>query len=234
MTEDDIAVALTEVARSLQNERDEQGTLRAITAAAVDTVPGTEYAGLMVVDHGRVDTRAATDDVVREIDQAQFDTGEGPCLTALFDETTVRLTDMVDEHRWPNFAGRAVVLGIRSMLSFQLYVEDGTLGALNLYAGDRDAFDDDAEHVGLLFAAHAAVALSGARQQEQCGRTIQIRDLIGQAKGILMERYHLDAELAFGLLIQVSQRTGTRMIDVAAHLARTGELRPVGPDAEGR
>ncbi|GAA4604961.1 GAF domain-containing protein [Actinoplanes octamycinicus] len=224
---DDLAVALSEVARSLQTEPDERHTLDAITTTAVDTVPGSRYAGLMVVEHHRdVDTRAATDEVVRQIDQAQYDTGQGPCLQAIYDDRMVKVADMAGEDRWPVFAARAAELGVRSMLSFQLYVEDDTLGALNLYSCEPGAFGDEAEHVGRLFAAHAAVALSGAKQQEQCGHTIEVRDLIGQAKGILMERYSADADQAFRLLIQVSQRTGTKLIDVVRHLTATRELRP--------
>ncbi|WIM99760.1 GAF and ANTAR domain-containing protein [Actinoplanes oblitus] len=224
---DDLAVALSELARSLQSEQDERHTLDAITAAAVDTVPGTQYAGLMVVGHHReADTRAATDDLVRQVDQAQYDTGEGPCLEAVHRAEIVRLPDLTREGRWPAFARRAADLGIRSMLSFQLYVEAGSLGALNLYSRAPEAFTDESEHVGHLFAAHAAVALSGARRQERCGHTIETRDLIGQAKGILMERYSATADQAFRLLIEVSRRTGTRLIDVARHLTDTGQLRP--------
>ncbi|GIF04968.1 GAF and ANTAR domain-containing protein [Actinoplanes siamensis] len=223
---EDLATALSEVARFLHSEHDEQSTLETIAAAAVDTVPGARHAGLMVVRrHREIETRAATDDVVRDVDQAQLDTGQGPCLEAVYQRKTVRLGDLTREKRWPVFAERAGGLGIRSMLSFQLFVEDDSLGALNLYAPEPQAFDDDSEHIGALFAAHAAIALTGVRQQEQCGDATQVRDLIGQAKGILMERYQITADLAFGLLVQVSRGTGTKMVDVARHLADTGDLR---------
>ncbi|BCJ47307.1 transcriptional regulator [Actinoplanes ianthinogenes] len=227
---DDLAAAFSELARSLQSEQDERHTLEAITAAAVDTVPGARYAGLMVVEHrGDVDIRAVTDEVVRQIDQAQHDTGQGPGRQAIREQRIVRLPDTAADERWPEFCRRAAALGIRSLLSFPLYVADDTLGALNLYAPEPDAFGDESEHVGRLFAAHAAVALSGVRQQERCGHTIEVRDLIGQAKGILMERYSTDADRAFDLLVQVSLRTGTKLIDVVRHLTDTGELRPDTP-----
>lgn len=126
--------------------------------------------------------------------------------------------------RWPEFAARAHALGARSMLAIQLYVTDEDLGALNLHSTRLDAFTDESEQVGLLFAAHAAVAMIGAQQQEQLQTAISSRDLIGQAKGILMERYKIGAQEAFQLLVLASQTTNIKLLDVAEYLARTGTL----------
>ncbi|GIJ74566.1 ANTAR domain-containing protein [Virgisporangium ochraceum] len=222
---DGLAARLSDLARQLQGEQNVQDTLDAIVAGAVDTVPGAELAGLMVVERRRnIDTRAVTDDLARHVDQVQYDTGQGPCLDAIHRQRTVRIIDLAAETRWPEFALRAVELGIRSMLSFQLYVRHGNLGALNLYAREADAFDDESEHTGLLFAAHAAVAMSDARQVDQLNRAVVVRDLIGQAKGILMERHRLTADQAFVLLVRASQATNTKLLDVARHLTETGEL----------
>ena len=222
---DDLATTLSDLARSLQDEDDLTATLSAIAHAAVGTVPGAEYAGLTVVQRRReVHTRAATADLVDEVDRAQYETGEGPCLTAAYEHRTVSLPDMDREHRWPRFTGRAAALGVHSMLSFQLFVHQDSLGALNLYATRAHAFDDDSEHVGLLFAAHAAVAMSGAQRQEHLARAITARDVIGQAKGMLMERHRLTADQAFALLVRTSQHTNTKLIDVAHRLTATGDL----------
>jgi AmiR/NasT family two-component response regulator len=110
------------------------------------------------------------------------------------------------------------------MISFRLFVTDNDLGALNLYSSQPHAFDEDAEHVGLLFATHAAVALAAALQQEHLTQAIHGRDLIGQAKGILMERHKLTADQAFTVLVRTSQRSNTKLRDLAEHLANTGEL----------
>jgi transcriptional regulator with GAF, ATPase, and Fis domain len=145
-------------------------------AAAVHTVPGAQYAGITVVQARQaVNTRAATDELVRKIDEAQYETGQGPCLDAAYQMRTVRLSDMTTEQRWPEFTGRASDMGIGSMLSFQLYVTQDNLGALNLYSTHADAFHDESEDVGLLFAAHAAVAMAGARQHEQLERALSMR-----------------------------------------------------------
>lgn len=133
------------------------------------------------------------------------------------------MTDMRTEQRWPVFAKRAADLGVGSMLSIQLYVTGDNLGALNLYSEFAEAFNDESEHVGLLLAAHAAIAMAGAQQQEQLVQAIATRDLIGQAKGILMERHKITAEQAFTLLIRTSQLTNTKLRDIAEKLTTTGE-----------
>ena len=142
----------------------------------------------------------------------------------MYEQQTVRVPDMASEQRWPQFAQRAHEAGARSMLSFQLYVEGDNLGALNLCNHQAGAFDDESEQVGLLFASHAAVAFADARKQDELVRAIDSRDLIGQAKGILMERYSVDGDQAFRVLTRVSQHTHRKLRDVAEELARTGTL----------
>ncbi len=222
---DDLAARMSEMARFLQQEDSLQSTLDGIVAAAVQVVPGADHAGVMeVTGRRRIETPSATGDVVRRVDQAQYESGQGPCLDATYRERTVRLSDMAGEERWPDFSRRALELGIRSMLSFQLYVAGATLGALNLYSRRTGAFDDESEHVGLLFAAHAAVAMAGAQRQQHLTRAVSVRDVIGQAKGILMERYKITGDQAFQLLVRVSQDANVKLVDVAHHLARTGQL----------
>jgi GAF domain-containing protein len=220
-----LAEQFSALSRTLQNETDVAATLQAIVVAATDTVPGVDYASISAVRKRReVITLAATGELARAVDQAQYDTGQGPCLTSLYDQQTVRLPDMSAEPRWPAFAARAHDLGARSMLAIQLYVTGEDLGALNLHSTRTDAFTDESEQIGLLFAGHAAVAMIGAQEQEQLQTAISTRDLIGQAKGILMERYKIDAQEAFQLLVMASQTTNIKLLTVADHLASTGLL----------
>jgi transcriptional regulator with GAF, ATPase, and Fis domain len=222
---EELAVILGELARSLHGQGSVEDTLHGIVTAAVGTVPGAEYAALSIIEARRtVQTRAGTADVVYRVDQVQYDTGEGPCLDALYRQHTVRLTDMVAETRWPRFTDRVAELGIASMLSFQLYVEQDNLGALNLYSANTDAFTDESEQVGLLFATHAAIAMADAQTKQQLTRAMAVRDLIGQAKGILMERHKLTGDQAFTLLVRASQNSNTKLNDVARYLVETGEL----------
>jgi transcriptional regulator with GAF, ATPase, and Fis domain len=222
---EDLAVTLGQLARSLHVQGSVEDTLHGIVAAAVGTVPGAEYAALSLIEARRViRTRAGTADIVYKVDQVQYDTGEGPCLDALYRQHTVRLSDMAAETRWPRFTHQVAELGIGSMLSFQLYVEQDNLGALNLYAHDTDAFSDESEQVGLLFATHAAVAMADAQKQQHLTRAIAVRDLIGQAKGILMERHKLTGDQAFAVLVGASQNTNTKLTEVARYLVETGEF----------
>jgi len=221
----DLASTLSDLARSLEHEDSLQDTLDGIVRAAVETVPGAVHAGLTVVRRRReVETVAGTGDIVHQVDHAQYGTGEGPCLDATRTERVVRLDDMAGERRWPAFTRAALSLGVRSMLSFQLYVTDNTLGALNLYARQSGAFDDESERVGLLFASHAAVAMAGAQREHGLARAASVRDLIGQAKGILMERHKITDDRAFQLLVGVSQRANIKLVDVARYLVQSGEL----------
>lgn len=221
----DLARVLGDLARSLQDEVDVQRTLHGIVQAAVDTVPGAEFASISAVEHRReVRTVAATHDVANAVDKAQYDTGQGPCLDTLYERQTVRLSDVPGDQRWPQFVARAAELGIGSMLSVQLYVTGDDLGALNLHSRQSDAFDDESENIALLFATHAAVALVHARTEEQLRQGISTRDLIGQAKGILIERHKITGDQAFRLLVVASQRTNRKLYDIAIHLVTSGEL----------
>lgn len=221
----ELAGRLSDLARSLQDEHSVEDTLDGIVKAAVGTVPGVEHAGLSVVERGRaVHTRAGSDEVVYQVDRVQYETGEGPCLSAMYEQQTVRMPDTTTETRWPQFTHRTIALGIRSMLSFQLYVVGDTLGALNLYSRRTNAFSDESEQVGLLFAAHAAVAMAGAQREHQLLRAMATRDLVGQAKGILMERHKLTGAQAFSVLVRYSQHSNTKLHEVAQHLVDSGEL----------
>ena len=223
--EQDLGEVVGRIARSIQQEHgDVEKTLQAITAAAVDAIPGAESVSVSLVQGGRVEPRAATDDLPREIDDLQSRLGEGPCLSALREQSTVLVDDYeIDEH-WPRFAAEAREQGICSSLSFQLFVEGDNLGALNLYARSAHAFDGDAETIGQVFASHASIALSAAQQEQNLRGAMDKRDLIGQAKGILMERYRLTASQAFQLLVQASSHTNRKLFDIADELTSTGTL----------
>jgi GAF domain-containing protein len=131
--------------------------------------------------------------------------------------------NLEDEQRWPKYRARALELGIRSSMSFQLFTDGRNLGALNLYSQQPHAFDEDAEQIGLLFAAHAAIALRGEQRETELQKAVRSRDTIGVAKGILMERYKVTDDQAFGMLVRISQHEHIKLLDVAAFLARSGQ-----------
>ena len=222
---DVIAETLAALARELEEHDDPDSMLAAVVAAAVAIIPGTDEGSISVVlGRRRIISVAPTSDFPRQVDALQEEVQQGPCLDAAYEHQTVRISDMTTEQRWPLFAARAAKLGAGSMLALQLYVEGDDLGALNLFARAPGAFTDDSEQIGLLVAAHAAIAYIGARKQTNAARALIYRDLIGQAKGMLMERYQITSDRAFLLLSRISQNSNRKLHEVAAELVETGTI----------
>ena len=212
----ELAETFAAVARSLLDEDDVQSTLNRITTLAVDTIDGCDHAGISLVEGRKISTPAASDEVPVLVDAVQYETDEGPCLDAIREHETFRTGDLATEDRWPKFSRRAAEeSGVVSVLSFRLFADTDTMGALNLYAKHRDAFDDEAVAVGSVFATHAAVALAGAQQDEQMQKALQGRDVIGQAKGILMAQQGVSADEAFDILRRASQRMNIKLRELA-------------------
>lgn len=222
---DVLARQLTDLARALHERANPDDVLRTVVHAAVQLIPGVEEGSISVV-LGRKDasSRAPSGELPSRVDEVQTELGEGPCLTAAYEEHTVRVSDMGTERRWPRFAQRAAELGVGSMLAFQLYVDNDKLGALNLYSTKVDAFDDESEHIGRLVAGHAAIAFAEAEEINNLQLAVSSRDRIGQAKGILMERYKITEHQAFLILAQASQNTNIKLTRIAEDLTETGEM----------
>ena len=222
----DLNQELANAARALQAESDTQHMLDRCVVLATELIDGCDYAGVSIVHRkAPIDTPAATDPLVVRGDELQYSLQEGPCLDSIWDAETVHSSDLAAEQRWPRW-GPAVVreLGVASMLSFQLYTDQDTLGALNLYSTTIDAFDDDDLNVGFLLAAQSAVALAGAQNAEQLQTAALNRTIIGQAQGILMERFALTADRAFVVLRRVSQSRQVKLHQVATELVTTRVL----------
>lgn len=220
-----LAGRLSELARELQQEQDTDALLTDIVHAALDLIPHAAEASVsLVMGRRTVQSRAASGELPRIVDALQSATGQGPCIDATYRERIVRVPDMGHDERWPEFAKAAHDAGARSMLSFQLFVEGDNLGALNLYGDDVDVFDEESEQVALLVAAHAAVAFSDRQEITQLNQALATRDLIGQAKGILMERFKVDAQQAFQILTRASSESNLKLRDVADHLTASGEI----------
>ena len=222
---DDLAQRLTELARDLQQFSSSQEVLDHIVATVVEMVPGAQDATITVAEKRKTArSAAASSDRARLFDVLQSETSQGPCLDALFEQETVRVDDLATDERWPALSARVEELGACSMVCFQLFVTGNTLGSLDVLATDPGAFSDESEHVGLLFASHAAIALADAQELESVKSALVNRDVIGQAKGILMERFKITADQAFLLLSKASQDANRKLHVVAADLAHTGAL----------
>lgn len=220
-----LANRLSDLARELQQDQDTEALLTDIVHAALELIPHvTEASVSLVMGRRTVQSRAASGELPLRIDALQSEAGEGPCIDAAYEERIVRVPDMSHEKRWPRFAHAAYAAGARSMLSFQLFVDGDNLGALNLYGEDVDVFDEESEQVGQLVAAHAAVAFSDAQEISQLNQALGTRDLIGQAKGILMERFKITSQQAFHILTRASSESNIKLRDVADHLTSSGEI----------
>ncbi|MBG6226617.1 GAF domain-containing protein [Arthrobacter sp. CAN_A2] len=229
----DLATELAELARSLQQEPDADAVLAGFVTAALRLIPGADEGSVSVVlNRKNVGSRVPSGPLPERIDALQVETGEGPCLQAAYEHQTVRVPDMGTETRWPKFAERAAEAGARGMLSIQIWVTGDDLGALNLYSYEANGFTDESENIGLLVASHAAVAFAEAEESRQLREAVDSRDIIGQAKGILMERHKITADQAFLVLTLASSRTRSKLREVVDHLVATGEL--AGGDQSAR
>lgn len=179
-----IGDALAEAARTMDGPHTVQETLDAVVRAAVKALPSFEHVGISVVHrNGKVETRAATDRLVWDLDALQNELNEGPCLEAIKDEDappSVVVEHMDRERRWPRYAPRAAQAGVRSQLGIQLSNDRQTFGGLNLYSTSSGTVAPDAHHLADLFATHAALALGRARREDQLSEGMMSRKLIGQ------------------------------------------------------
>nr|WP_231126939.1 GAF and ANTAR domain-containing protein [Motilibacter aurantiacus] len=203
--------------------------LRLVTSLAVEAIPAATGSGLTLVGPGgHPATSAATDDVVEQSDALQYDLDEGPCLAAAASRALVRVDDTGAEQRWPGWASAATRLGLRSSLSAPLVAGDRCLGALKVYGREPHAFDARTESMLVLFSAQAAILVanvqaydSAQRLSGQLREALRSRDLIGQAKGILIATRRVDEDTAFAMLAATSQRENRKVHDVARGLVES-------------
>jgi transcriptional regulator with GAF, ATPase, and Fis domain len=187
---------------------------------AATEIPGAQYAGVTVTRNGKhIDTPAATHKWPILLDEIQQRHREGPCLTAAWDEKTVYVANLETDRRFPLYRRDALAeTPICSIMAFQLFIADETMGALNVYSETPDAFGPASMEVGLVFAAHSSVAWNSARRDEQFKKALASRDVIGQAKGMIMERYGIDAIQAFEMLRKLSQDSNVALVQIATEL----------------
>ncbi|WP_292988683.1 GAF and ANTAR domain-containing protein [Mycobacterium sp.] len=220
--------ALHVLCRALHvEEADLQGTLIAILTAATAAINGADEAGLNLYAGGRFEPQATIGKAPPQLDALQQRTKRGPCIDASRKQASIHVDDLAVDQRWPEFAAAGLELGIHSMLCVPLWVDDRRLGSLSLYARSPVAFDDSAKRLADLYATHGALALLEAQRADQLQRAIASRDLIGQAKGVLMERHRITADQAFALLRGASQRLNVKVADIAESVATTGDLPPL-------
>ncbi|GAB3226285.1 GAF and ANTAR domain-containing protein [Mycolicibacterium hippocampi] len=192
--------------------------------AAVE-IPGAQYAGITLTRSvKKVDTPAASHHWPLLLDKIQERHQEGPCLTAAWDEKIIHVVDLETDERFPKYRRDALAeTPIRSIMAFQMFIAGETVGALNVFSEQPGAFTADSRDLGRVFAAHSSVAWNSARRDEQFRRALSSRDIIGQAKGMVMERYGVNAVQAFELLRKLSQDSNVPLIKVATNLVEDAQ-----------
>ncbi len=213
-----------DLARSMSAKSGFRDTVLTAVRSAPRLVGGCDEAGVSVVHAGgRVTTEASTGERVEQADALQVELQDGPCVQSIHQSETVRSVDLREEDRWPRWSRVAAErLGFRSMLCVQLFTTGDTFGCMNMYSDTVAGFDEDDLHAGLALAAHVAVAVRGADLVDNLESALASRDVIGQAKGRLVERFGLSSEQAFDVLVRYSQDRNVKLREVAEQVARKG------------
>jgi GAF domain-containing protein len=217
--------AFAELGRIKLADTDLHGVLTRVAELARSTVPGALEVSVTLVGGKGAHTAAFTGPLALELDERQYEAGHGPCLDASAAAATFSIPDMVGERRWPDWTVRALAAGVHSSMSIGLPIQESVTGALNVYAGKPDAFDDDAIILAQTFAGYAAVALANAHLYDSTATlaqhmqaAMQSRAVIEQAKGIIMGERRCSADEAFRILTKVSQDSNRKLRDVASAL----------------
>lgn len=225
---------LIEFVRDLQKRRTlhSEVILSELIAGAVRLLPPAEHAGITAYHDGKISTRSSTGAFVTKLDQIQDQCGAGPCVWAAKHYDVVRVDDVEHDTRWPEYSRVAVELTpVRSVLSVVVAAEAPGRSVLNIYAEKPHAFDAALTETTRTYAAYAAMVWTMARRDEQFRQALNSRDIIGQAKGIIMERLKIDAKQAFQLLKRLSQSSNTPLAKVAVRLVEAEQHQPRRPHA---
>lgn len=215
----------------LLSEETVRGLLGIVVDLASSSVPGVDDASVSLVVRGseRLETANASSETVRDLDQAQYQDGRGPCVEAIRRGTEVETR--LPSERWPMFSESAVQAGVRTVHSVPLQVRDRTTGCLNLYSMSVDSLEGSALESARLLARQASIVLANASAlmsaelaNQHLQEALVSRDVIGQAKGVLMARRGLDADQAFDVLRRRSQHEGRKLRDIAAEVLGSIEL----------
>jgi GAF domain-containing protein len=219
------------LARVVVADREPSEVLTEITGIARRAMPSVKAASVTLIREDKPFTAAYDGQMSLDADELQYERGYGPCVDAGRAGQMFLVDDMRTEQRWPDYCQNVLACGVLSSLSIPLPFQGATICALNTYASQSKVFDDSDIELAQEVAAWVAVAVGNA---EAAARTsddlIQLRivmlsrALIEQAKGILMERHKITEDEAFTILTHASQRTNTKLRDVAAELVRTGTL----------
>jgi len=212
------ASMFAEIALLLEEMPSHEQTLEQVTHLARETL-ACDFASITLrVGGGRLETVASTHPDVEKADALQYEFEEGPCFEAVKEDGNFVCEDIEHDERWPRWGPAAAKLGLHSLLGLRLQSNRETFGALNLYHRQPSAYDEDDIVLARIFATHAAVALAASTNEVNLKRAIDTRHVIGQAQGILMERFGLDDIRAFAVLRRLSQDGNIKLRKIAQQI----------------
>lgn len=221
MSADEVVTALEQLAAVLQSQRTLGAAIAGIAEAAVVSVPGCDAASVALSVEGRSATAAATARVALELDLAQYDGDDGPCLTAFRTIQALRLDVVEAGDAFPHFARAAGGRGVLGVLSLPAVWGAEVVATLNLYSR-RGPFDETAISIGSVLAAQVAIAVSRSPEYaaarstvEQAQRDVEDRADVGVATGLLMGTQGCSAEQAEGLLRQAAHQEARTILEIA-------------------
>ena len=216
--------------RSLVESSTVADTIEQITQFAAEAFE-TPYVGTTLIRKGgrRFQTAGPTHPSVKEADELQDRLGEGPCVDAATEVRTVVSNALATDPRWPTWAPRTAELGLRSVLSSEIHSSTGRIGALNVYGGGPRTFTPEDIELAQVLSAHAGVALRVSEKVEGLTTALDSRTTIGQAQGIVMNEFGLDADRAFAVMKRISQDRNIRLVTIAEQIV-AGALDIRGPD----
>ena len=218
----DVRDAFAELGRMPFAESSMDDMLQRIAELSKQVIPGVAEASVSLVANDRPSTAAFTGRLALDLDESQYGRGYGPCLEAAVGQEVREITDAREETRWRDYAQVCVQRGSLSSLSMPVPVRETIHGALNLYAVEPEAFDDEARDTARTFASFVAVAVQNMQLYETTREladnldlAMRSRAVIEQAKGVLMSQRRCDATEAFNMLAAASQRSNRKLRDVA-------------------
>lgn len=203
-------------------------TLNRIAELARKAVGPVDEIGITMLVNGAVTTAIFTDPEVVQIDQAQYDVGEGPCIQAFRDGNVYRIDSTRERGRWQKFRDTALEHGILSTLSLPMVVNREAVGALNLYSRTEHGFSDADERAAQQFVIQAALVAANAvaywdahQLSLNLDEAMKFRAVIEQAKGVLMGVERCGPDEAFQMLVRASQRENVKLRDIAVRIVES-------------
>lgn len=223
---DELSLVFARINGMLLSEETVEHAVELLAQAAKSTVPGAIGAGVTVISSaGSKESAGSTDRVVREADDLQYTTGEGPCLSAWASRKAVNVEDVQSDSRWPDWSAAVVGLPVRSVMSTPMLHQDTAVGALKVYSATDHAFTAETERLLTMFAGPAAALLAHVQTKDlpvQLSASIQRvmgrRDTINIGKGVLMAVHGFDEGAATKQMIKMAHAERSTLLEAAERI----------------